>query len=169
MLSLSRYHWFRSQRRTFAVLRECLLCALVYLCVFLCLIVVSHTCVRLLVPFVFSACMINACGLSHTSTDTQQQHFNTQHRTQNIAFQLRTSMDSFAYSPTFSDYIRRMAFFARLDVLTRDIHMDYFVFGSSVFVRHSDILFRHFSLALCFFISFRFHTHTLDCSVAFEW
>lgn len=81
-------------------------------CVLLCLIVVWHTCVRLLVsPFVFPACMINACGRSHTSTDTQQQHFNTQHRTKNIAFQLRTSMDAFAYSPTFSDYIQRMAFF----------------------------------------------------------
>lgn len=98
-------------------------------------------------------------SLTHTHTPTTLQH-TTRHTkycfwTANFSGCLQP-----AYSSTFADYIRRMGFFPPW-CFTRDIRMDKKnSFSVQVFF---DILFCHFSLAACFFISFRFHSYHLEC------
>lgn len=99
------------------------MCVFVFVFMLNCRSACVYVCVcslRVCMPFVFSACMMNACGLTAT-THTR--------RTQNIAFQQRTWMDS-SMQPQHTTRLLRITFevwpFFRPDISARDIRIERF-------------------------------------------
>lgn len=108
-LNLYRFddtHWFQSQH-----LSEdgCSACARARVCVFLCvIIVVPNTYVCLLTPFVFSACMINACGRTLYSVPNYTKH--NKHKI--LLFNGQLEWMCCALPDFWRLWFQRMAFFA---------------------------------------------------------